>query len=124
MSARRNGRVYECILLDINTQHDFCDADGALPVSNTPHLIVALRRMVAWAKRNYAPVVSSMESHRPMELSDSGYPIHCVDGSGGQQKLDFTLFPKRLNIEVDNTPCVSANLFQYYHNSVNSPLIN
>lgn len=114
MSARRNGRVYECVLLDINTQYDFCDANGAFPVNDTPSFVSALRRMVAWAKRNHAPVVSSMESHRPLELSDSGYPIHCVDGSCGQRKLEFTLFPTRTNVEVDNTPCVPTDLFQHY----------
>ena len=93
MIARGNGRAFECLVVDINTQRDFCEPDGAFAVANVHELIPQLRHMIAWTKRNGAPIVSSIESHRPLELSDSGNPIHCVDGSGGQQKLDFTIFP-------------------------------
>jgi nicotinamidase-related amidase len=112
MCALKKGREFECVLVDVNTQHDFCDPCGAFPVANIPELIPALRRVVAWAKRNHLPLVSSLESHRPLELSDSGTPIHCVDGSCGQRKLSFTLFPARTNIEVDNTFAVPFDLFQ------------
>ena len=111
MGAIRRGREFECVLVDVNTQHDFCDSAGAFPVANIPSLIPALRRIIAWAKRNHVPLVSSLESHRPMELSDSGTPIHCVDGSSGQRKLEFTLFSARTNIEVDNTFSVPCDLF-------------
>ncbi len=114
MYVRRNGRVYECVLVDVNTQRDFCEVGGAFPVANIRELIPALRHMIAWARRNYAPVVSSIESHRPTELSDSGYPIACVDGSNGQRKLDFTLFPSRTRVEADNTLAVPIDLFRRY----------
>ena len=118
MYMRRNGRVYECVLVDVNTQRDFCEAGGAFPVANLSELIPALRHMVAWARRNSAPVVSSVESHRPTELSDSGNPIHCVDGSGGQRKLRFTLLPCRTRIEADNTLSVPINLFHQYQQAI------
>jgi nicotinamidase-related amidase len=118
MCARSNSRAYECVLVDVNTQIDFCDDTGASPVRNIPDLIPALRRIVAWAKRNSVPVVSSLESHRPLELSDSGTPICCVDGSSGQRKLDFTVFPARTNIEVDNTFAVPCDLFKKYQQAI------
>lgn len=114
MVERRNGRQYECVLVDLNTQNDFCDNAGALPVANVDTLIPALRRVVAWAKRNCVPVISSIESHRKCELSDSGHPICCIDGSGGQRKIGFTMFPKRLSIEIDNTLALPVNVFQRY----------
>ena len=114
MIARGNGRAFECIVVDINTQRDFCDADGAFPVANVHELIPQLRHMIAWTKRNCVPIVSSIESHRPFELSDSGHPIHCVDGSGGQRKLDFTIFPLRARVETDNTLSVPIDLFGQY----------
>ena len=118
MCARSNGRGYEFVLVDVNTQIDFCDERGASPVRNIPELIPALRRIVAWAKRNCVPVVSSLESHRPLELSDSGTPICCVDGSNGQHKLPFTVFPARTNIEVDNTFAVPFDLFKKYQQAI------
>lgn len=112
MNEHSNGQGYECLVIDLNTQHDFCDPDGAAAVDNIPELIPTLRRVVAWVRRNYAPVVSSIESHRPFELSDSGTPICCVDGSGGQHKLDFTIFPHRRALEVDNSLSLPIDIFQ------------
>lgn len=114
MLGRQNGRVFECVVVDLNTQRDFCDPDGAQPVDNTEELIPALRRVIAWARRNYAPTVSSVESHRSSELSDSGYPICCLDGSNGQRKMPFTLFPKRAIVEIDNTLAIPTNVFRRY----------
>jgi len=112
MSEHRNGRGYDCLVIDINTQRDYCELGGAAAVINIPTLIPTLRRVVAWVKRNYVPVVSSIESHRPFELSDSGTPICCVDGSGGQYKLDFTIFPRRRAIEVDNSLSLPGDVFR------------
>jgi nicotinamidase-related amidase len=114
MNEHRNGRVCDCLVIDVNTQFDFCDPEGAFPVANLGSVIPAMRRVVAWVKRNYAPVVSSIESHRPFELSDSGTPICCVDGSGGQRKVDFTLFPLRATIEVDNTLGMPIDLYKHF----------
>ena len=114
MVARRNCRAFECVVLDINTQRDFCSPRGAFPVTHLRELIPQFRHVIAWTKRNYVPIVSSIESHRPFELSDGGYPIHCVDGSDGQHKLDFTVFPLHTRVEVDNTLSVPIDLFGQY----------
>ncbi len=114
MIARRNGRVYECVVVDLDTQHDFCDADGAYPVANVSELIPALRHMIAWTKRNYAPVVSSIESHRSSEVLDREHPTFCVDGSTGQRKIDFTVFRRCAKVEVDNTLACPLDLFSKY----------
>lgn len=111
MVRRRNGRAYECIVVDLNTQQDFCRPGGAYPVANAQMLTPALRRMIAWAKRNYAPVISSIDSHRLHELPVPGYPVHCVDGSRGQRKIDYTLFSSCIRIEVDNTLDIPLDLF-------------
>ncbi len=114
MARLRSGRAYECVIVDVNTQYDFCDRAGAFPVANTKELIPALRRVIAWTKRNHAPVVSSVESHRPSELSDNGHPSYCVDGTEGQRKIDFTVFPLRVIVEVDNTCAVPDDLFHHW----------
>lgn len=114
MLGRKNGRLFECVVVDLNTQQDFCDPGGAQPVENARDLIPALRRVVAWVRRNYAPIVSSIESHRSSELSDSGYPICCLDGSNGQRKIPFTLLPSRASVEIDNTLSIPVNVFRRY----------
>ena len=114
MNGRRNGRVYECVTVDLNTQRDFCEGEGALPVTNLGEFIPALRRVIAWAKRNYAPVISSLHSHRPRELPEPDRPVHCVDGSNGQRKVPFTVFPLSTRVEFDNTLSVPLDLFRRY----------
>ena len=111
MIGSGNGRDYECITIDLNTQLDYCARDGACPVANLNELLPALRRVIAWAKRNYAPVVSSLDSHRQCDMPDDEHPIHCVDGSQGQRKIPFTMFPLCAQIEVDNTLCIPLDLF-------------
>lgn len=114
MIKRRNDRVLECISVDLNTQLDFCDPDGSAAVVNLPTLIPALRRMIAWVKWNNVPMVSSVDSHRPSEVAfDRG--IHfCVDGTLGQRKIEFTVFPRCARIEADNTLAMPLHLFDSY----------
>ena len=112
MTGRWNGWEFECVVVDLNTQRDFCDGSGADPVANIRELIPAMRHMIAWAKRNYAPVISSVEAHRPCELPDNGHPLCCVDGSDGQRKIDFTIFRQYVRVEVDNTLSCPIDLFR------------
>ncbi len=114
MRGRKESTVFECVLVDINTQEDYCDPHGAYPVGNAAELLPALRKVVAWTKRNLVPTVSSIESRRATELTDSGTPICCLDGSVGQKKIPFTLLPKRAIIEIDNTLAIPTNFFRRY----------
>lgn len=112
MLGRKDGMMFECVLVDINTQNDYCDPLGSSPVGNASELMPALRRVMAWTKRNFAPMVSSIESHRATDLTDSGTPICCLDGSIGQRKVPFTLLPSRAVVEIDNTLAVPINFFR------------
>ncbi|MBI4716495.1 MAG: isochorismatase family protein [Planctomycetes bacterium] len=114
MIPRRNGRCYECVAVDLNTQRDFCERDGAYPVANRAELIPALRRIVAWMKWYGAPVISSLDSHRPTEVTFLGHPLCCIDGSMGQQKLGFTMLARHARVEFDNTWSVSLDLFSSF----------
>ena len=114
MRTRQDGCVYECVLIDLNTQEDFFDEDRPCRVMNASRLVPALRNIIAWAKRNQVPVVSSMDSHRPEEMEMCGLPPHCLDGSHGQHKLRFTLLRNRVAVEGDNTLALPLDLFQHH----------
>lgn len=117
MSVKRRRR-YQCVVVDLNTQHDFCHPNGARPVENVRDLIPALRHVVAWTKRNGAPMVSSVESHRPVDSLDDRAPSYCVDGTPGQRKIDFTLLDPCTFVQVDNTLCCAVDLFNRYQQVV------
>lgn len=117
----KNGAGPSCVIVDLNTQRDFFDVGGASPVLNVTGLFARLRRVVAWAKRNQVPIVSSMDCHRPAEANGPGVPRHCVEGTLGQSKLPFTLMPNRIYVAGDNTLSVSVDLFRQ-HQQVIFPL--
>lgn len=114
MIARHGGYGYECVVVDINTQYDFCAAEGAKPVANLHELTPALRRTIAWAKRNHVPVVSSIESRRVSETVGSRFKTYCIDGTDGQRKIGFTIFAQCAFVEVDNSPACPIDLFHRY----------
>ena len=97
----RNGQA-GCFIIDLNTQFDYLDTSGALPVANLDELLPKLRRIMVWARGNRIPVISSIEAHRPDETGYGTF-VHCVEGTDGQQKLPFTLLHRRILVEVDNT---------------------
>lgn len=108
----QNGQRIACVLIDLNTQRDFFESNGACPVADAREYFPKLRRIVAWARRNHVPIVSSMDSHRAWERPDHGGRKHCVDGTNGQLKLGFTLFPNRVFVDGDNTIAVPVDLFK------------
>ena len=110
--GKRSARKLPCVLVDVNTQCDFLAPDGACPVANRAALLPALRRTVAWSKRNHVPVISSIDCHRRGELRHARLPAHCLDGTPGQTKIDFTLFGSFVRVEADNTLAVPIDLFR------------
>ncbi len=114
MIARRDGFAYEYVVVDLNTQFDFCSIGGRHPVSNLMELIPSLRRIIAWTKRNAVPVVSSITAHRKSEIAPGDTDACCIDGSVGQGKVGFTLLDKRKQVEIDNTLNLRLDLFRDY----------
>jgi len=112
MFGQENGRTLECVLVDLNTQRDFLEQGGACLVQNSATLVGNVRRVIAWAKWNHAPVVSGIDAHRSTEPHHDGFPGHCLDGTPGQRKLPFTLFGSRIRIEGDNMISVPLDLFR------------
>lgn len=101
------------VLLDLNTQCDFLLPRGALPVTNRAQILPRIRQLMNWARLERVPVISSLEAHRPGE-SVGGLPPHCIDRSRGQRKLPFTLMPRRILVQGDNTLDVPWEPFRRY----------
>ena len=101
------------ILLDINTQRDFLEEGGAVPVLNRTEILSNLSRVLRWTRQHYVPVISAIEAHREPEPSN-GFPRHCVDGSWGQKKLPFTLLRERTVVEADNSYSIPLDALKCY----------
>lgn len=91
------------ILVDVDTQHDFCDPSGALFVAGADALAPAFRALVRTAVNHGVPVVGSVDSHAfdAWEFAGApsagpngerpGFPPHCVKGTTGWLKVAGTL---------------------------------
>lgn len=90
------------VLIDLNTQCDYLLPRGAVPVANRSEIIPNIRRLFEWARHWAVPVISSLDAHRPDEAFH-GVARHCVDRTPGQRKLPFTLLPRRILLDGDNT---------------------
>jgi nicotinamidase-related amidase len=105
------------VLIDICTQRDFLDPGAILQVANRDAVVARLEQIFAWARRVRIGMFSSVESHRPAE-PPAGFPLHCIDGTPGQEKLAFTYLRPSILVEVDNTLALPPDLREKYHQLV------
>jgi nicotinamidase/pyrazinamidase len=104
------------ILIDVDTQHDFCDPRGALFVAGSERLVPVFQALVARAADRGAPIVASVDSHAfdAWEFAGAptagpngeqpGFPPHCVKGTAGWLKVAGTTAPRARfvpNVAVD-----------------------
>jgi nicotinamidase/pyrazinamidase len=95
------------LLIDVDTQHDFCDPNGALYVPGADALIPSFRALVSRAvETGRTLIVGSVDSHAfdAWEFKDApekgpngetpNFPAHCVKGTAGWLKVEGTTAPR------------------------------
>lgn len=110
---RSGAPKWDRVLIDICTQRDFLDAGAILQVANREGVVPRLEQVFNWVRRSGIGVVASVESHRPSEPL-AGFPLHCIDGTPGQEKLGFTYVQPSILVEVDNTLALPPDLREKY----------
>ncbi len=101
------------VAVDICTQRDFLQPGAILQVANLQPVLENLKSFFAWVRAAGLPVFSAVESHRPSEPA-TGFPLHCIDGTPGQRKLDFTLLNPHHLVEADNSLSLPPDLLKKY----------
>ena len=96
------------IFWDVDTQVDFMKANGKLYVPDAEHIIPNLKRLTDYAHGHGIRIVASADDHVPghRELSDQPnfkdtFPLHCMRGTPGQEKIDETALRDPFVIEPD-----------------------
>jgi nicotinamidase/pyrazinamidase len=97
------------LFFDVDTQHDFMDADGRLPVPDAGTIVHKLAALTRFAAEGGIPVLASADSHQPDDPEFEQFGPHCVAGTPGQRKIEATLpessavlEPERLHEQVAN----------------------
>jgi len=101
------------ILVDINTQKDFFLAEGSACIWNHRRVLAHVRRMMAWARHNDIPVISTCEvySNNNGNGNSNGY---CIDGTEGQSKIRYTLFNRRTDFPADGRSDFPTDVLRRY----------
>lgn len=87
------------ILIDIDTQKDFLLAAGKACIRNHRRVLAHIRRMMAWARSQNVPIISTVEVYPNNNGDDTvGY---CIDGTDGQKKVRYTLVNNRICFAAD-----------------------
>jgi nicotinamidase-related amidase len=104
------------ILVDINTQKDFFLAGGSTCVRNHRRVLVNIRRVIAWARRNGVRVISTCEVYP----NHNGYSEaeYCIDGTEGQKKIHYTVLSNRANFPADSNTDLPADILRQYRQIV------
>jgi nicotinamidase-related amidase len=107
--------IYDCVVVDMNTQKDFLDDDGVLPIKNRELVLSQIKKLMEWTQKNHLPMISPINVHRPRGSAGMRSPLfNCIEGTPGQQKIPITLMPKRFMLEQDNSPALPGNLLENY----------
>lgn len=113
MGAHFRPVKWDRVLIDICTQRDYLDAGGILQVANRDKLLPVLKETFRWARSEQLPIVSCVESHRPSEPL-GGFPLHCIDGTPGQEKVTFSVLQPSIVVETDNYLSLPPDLTTKY----------
>lgn len=104
----------ERLLLDIETQRDFFDADGACYQPASLAAAGRVRRLFRWARASGVPVISTVLRLARGELGPMSTSPHCVADTRGEQKLPGTVLPSRINFGLRNVTDLPADVFDHY----------
>jgi nicotinamidase/pyrazinamidase len=96
------------VFWDVDTQHDFMRAEGALYVPGSEEIIPLLGRLTRHAHQRGIRIIASADDHVPghRELSaepdwKETFPDHCMRGTPGQRKIPETGLENPLVIEPE-----------------------
>jgi nicotinamidase/pyrazinamidase len=81
------------VFLDVDTQVDFMLPSGSLYVPRAEEIVPNLKALMAYARAQGIPVISSADAHSPDDPSFAQWPSHCVVGTPGQRRIPETQFP-------------------------------
>ncbi len=98
------------VLVDVNTQRDSLLAAGSNCVRNHRRVLAHIRRMMAWARSNDIPIISTCELPRTREGSA------LTNGKNGlaDSKIGYTLLDSHISFAPDNNTDLPRDLLRRY----------
>ena len=101
------------LFLDIDTQVDFMNTDGALYVPGAEFIKQNIVSLLKCAVNTDAKVISSVDTHIVDDPEFVNFPAHCVKNSYGQQKIDGTLLDNHFVVSMSHKGDIPDTNKQY-----------
>ena len=114
--ARLLHRKKRRVLIDIDTQFDLI---AAANIDEKSIILRNMRRIIAWARLNQVPIISTTLARRPDQKQGCcAPPVRCVEGTAGQRKLSFILCGSRKRFGPEAAMDLPRQLFEDYQQVV------
>ncbi|WP_435008515.1 cysteine hydrolase family protein [Tundrisphaera lichenicola] len=84
------------VFVDVDTQRDFLDPDGALFIAGSTAIRPNLARLTAIARDRGIPIIATACVHLPSDPEFAVFPPHCLIGTPGQTRIPETEWPDGL----------------------------
>jgi nicotinamidase/pyrazinamidase len=78
------------VFLDVDTQRDFMEENGALYIARASEIVANLARLTQFATRNGISVLATACSHHSDDPELTQFPPHCMAGTDGQKRIAAT----------------------------------
>jgi nicotinamidase/pyrazinamidase len=78
------------VFLDVDTQRDFMEENGALYIARSSEIVANLARLTQFATRNGISVLATACSHHSDDPELTQFPPHCMAGTDGQKRIAAT----------------------------------
>jgi nicotinamidase/pyrazinamidase len=105
------------IFFDIDTQHDFMDADGALAVPDADAIKANLERLLRATSEYQLLTISSRCAHEPGDAEFEIFPPHCLEGTRGAERI-FDALPalprQELATDAQGDPTAQLTAGEHY----------
>lgn len=111
--------------VDVDTQFDFMHPEGNLYVPGAKEIVPNLEKLVYFARTREIPLIASADAHTVDDPEFKLFPLHCVKGEPGQQKIDATtvkgalcvgIQPQKLDMDPVNAVVVEKTVFDMFAN--------
>ena len=98
------------ILVDINTQQDFLLAHGNACIRNHRRVLMHIRRMMAWARKNDIPLISTCQ----INYGEDGYGESHTMLYKGLAKVSYTQLSNHISFAADKYTDLPSDVMQRY----------
>lgn len=90
------------VFVDIDTQRDFLEPDGALFVAGSDEIAANLARLTTFARERGIHVLATACAHTLDEADPEPFPPHCLIGTRGQERVEATAWPGGVVVGPDD----------------------